>query len=156
MQIRQLMDNPDYLAQTSGLLFREWSCLPLWADEERIRTRLIERNSSDNRQITLVVIDAENSVIAAASLIQYELSDDPQRIHWLGEVITQPSHRGQGIGSLLVKELIKYASAQNITELWLYTPDMQSLYRKLGWEDKETRIVGGESVSVMVLNLGKS
>jgi len=156
MQIRQLMDNPDYLAQTSGLLFSEWSCLPLWADEERIRTRLIERNSSDNRQITLVVINAENSVIAAASLIQYELSDDPLRIHWLGEVITKPSHRGQGIGSLLVKELIKYASAQNITELWLYTPDMQSLYRKLGWEDKETRIVDGESVSVMVLNLGKS
>ena len=156
MQIRQLMDDPDYLAQISGLLFNEWSCLPLWADEEKIRTRLIERNSSDNRQITLVAIDAENTVIAAASLIRYELSDDSQRIHWLGEVITKPSHRGQGIGTLLVKALINYTSEQNMTELWLYTPDMQPLYRKLGWEDKETRIVNGESVSVMVLNLGKS
>jgi len=156
MQIRPLMDNPDYLAQISGLLFKEWSSLPLWADEERIRTRLIERNSSDNGQITLVAIDAENTAIAAASLIRYELSDDPQRIHWLGEVITKPSHRGQGIGTLLVKALINYTSEQNMTELWLYTPDMQPLYRKLGWEDKETRVVNGESVSLMVLNLGKS
>jgi len=155
MQIRQLMDNPDYLAQTSGLLFREWSCLPLWEDEAQIRTRLIARNASDSRQITLVAIDEKNSVIAAASLVHYELSDNPQRMHWLGEVITKPSHRGQGIGTLLVKALIKHASEQKITELWLYTPDMQPLYRKLGWEEKETRMVDGESVSLMVLNLDK-
>ena len=155
MQIKKLMDHPVYLAQTSGLLFREWSCLPLWADEEQIRARLIERNSSDDRQVTLIVIDAENNVIAAGSLIHFELSDNPQRMHWLGEVITTPSHRGQGLGSALVKELIKQASEQNIAELWLYTPDMQSLYRKLGWEDKEIRIVAGETVTVMALNLRK-
>jgi len=155
MQIKKLMDNPDYLAQTSGLLFREWSCLPLWADEEKIRARLIERNSADNDQATLIVIDTENNVLAAGSLIHYELSDNPQRMHWLGEIITKPSHRGQGIGTALVKELIKQASEQNIAELWLYTPDMQPLYRKLGWEDKEVRMVAGESVTVMVLNLSK-
>ena len=155
MHIKKLTDNPDYLAQTSGLLFREWSSLTLWADEELIRTRLIERHSADNHQMTLVAIDAENSVIAAGSLIHYELSDNPQRIYWLGEIITKPSHRGQGIGTLLINELIKQASEQNIAELWLYTPDMQPLYRKLGWEDKETRIVDGESVSLMVLNLDK-
>lgn len=149
------MDNPDYLAQTSNLLFKEWSCLPLWADEEKIRARFIERNSAGNGQTSLVAIDAEHNVLAAGSLIHYELNDNPQRMYWLGEIITKPSHRGQGIGTALVKELIKQASEENIAELWLYTPDMQPLYRKLGWEDKEVRIVAGESVTVMVLNLRK-
>lgn len=155
MQIKKLMDNSEYLTQTSGLLFREWSSLSLWADEGLIRTRLIERNSSNTGQMTLVAIDTENSVIAAGSIIHYELSDNPERKYWLGEIITRPSYRGQGIGTLLINELIKQASGQNITELWLYTPDMQPLYRKLGWEDKETRTVDGESVSLMVLNLNK-
>lgn len=149
------MDNPDYLAQTSDLLFREWSSLPLWADEEKIQARLIARNVSDSSQITLVAIDAENRVIATASLVHYELNDNPQRMHWLGEIITRPSHRGQGTGTLLINALIKHASEQKITELWLYTPDMQPLYRKLGWEEKETRIVDGKSVSLMVFNLDK-
>lgn len=153
MHIKRLMDNPDYLAQTTDLLFREWSSLPLWAEEEHIRARLIERNSSDNSQVTLVVIDTENNVVAAGSLISYELNDNPQRMHWLGEVITRPSHRGQGTGTALIRHLIKYAYEQNIAELWLYTPDMQPLYRRLGWVDKETRNVAGESVTVMVLNL---
>ncbi|WP_300001267.1 GNAT family N-acetyltransferase [uncultured Cedecea sp.] len=155
MQIRPLMDNPDYLAQTSDLLFREWSSLALWADEEKIQARLIARNASDSSQITLVAIDTENRVIATASLVHYELNDNPQRMHWLGEIITKPSHRGQGTGTLLINALIKHASEQKMTELWLYTPDMQPLYRKLGWEEKETRIVDGESVSLMVLNLDK-
>lgn len=153
MHIKRLMDNPDYLAQTTDLLFKEWSSLPSWSDAQQIRARLIERNSTDNWQITLVVIDTENNVVAAGSLICYELNDNPQRMHWLGEVITRPSHRGKGIGTTLVKRLIKYAYEQNIAELWLYTPDMQPLYRKLGWVDEETRIVAEESVTVMVLNI---
>jgi len=100
-----------------------------------------------------VVIDTENNVVAAGSLICYELNDNPQRMYWLGEVITRPSHRGKGIGTTLVKRLIKHACEQNIAELWLYTPDMQPLYRKLGWVDEETRIVAEESVTVMVLNI---
>lgn len=152
MQIKILMEDPDYLEQTSELLFREWSSLPSWANKEDIRARLIERNS-DSRQMTLVVVDTENNVIAAGSHILYELNDDPTRIHWLGEIITRPSYRGQGIGSVLMNGLIERASVQKIAELWLYTPDMQPFYRKFGWEDREIRNVAGEVVTLMALNL---
>lgn len=153
MQIKRLFDNPDYLAQLTDLLFIEWSSLPSWSEKQQIQARLIERNSSDDCQGTLVMIDTENTLVAAGSLICYELNDNPQRVHWLGEIITQSSHRGQGLGTLIVKGLIQHAHEHNIAELWLYTPDMQSFYRKLGWVDEEARIVSGESVTVMVLKL---
>lgn len=153
MRIRNLLDHPDYLGQTAELLFSEWSHLPSWADEQQIRARLIARNSADNRQFTLVAVDAENTVTAAGSLIRYELDDHPQRIHWLGEIITHPAHRGQGTGTALVERIIALATERNITELWLYTPDKQALYRRLGWEDREQRVVAGESVTLMVSTL---
>nr|WP_255466799.1 GNAT family N-acetyltransferase [Kosakonia sp. MH5] len=147
------MDHPDYLIQTTALLFNEWSHLPSWSESRQIMKRLTERNSIDNQQFTLVALDAENNVTAAGSLIYYELKDNLQRMYWLGEVITRSTHRGQGIGSALIKRIVELATERNITELWLYTPDKQSLYRSLGWKEYEQRIVAGESVTVMVMRL---
>ncbi|WP_347449208.1 GNAT family N-acetyltransferase [Pantoea stewartii] len=153
MQIKYLMDDPDYLNQTTELLFDEWSHLSSWSEPRQILTRLTERNSPDKQQFTLVALDAENNVTAAGSLICYELKDNPNRMYWLGEVVTRPTHRGQGTGSALIKRIVELATERNIAELWLYTPDKQSLYRSLGWKECEQRMVDGESVTVMALSL---
>lgn len=100
-----------------------------------------------------MALDEQNRMTAAGSLIFYELKDDPALIFWLGEVITRSTHRGQGIGSELITRIIELAVQQGITELWLYTPDKQSLYKSLGWTEQEQRIVADESVTVMVLKL---
>lgn len=153
VQIKGLLDDPEYLAQTASLLFGAWSYLPLWSDEQRIRKRLLNRNADDNQQPTLVAVDSDNNVIGTGSIIHYELNNDPQRVHWLGEIVTKSSHRGQGVASTLIKHFMALAAERGITELWLYTPDQQSLYRKLGWQDREQLMVTGESVTVMVLQL---
>ncbi|NIF21057.1 GNAT family N-acetyltransferase [Candidatus Pantoea multigeneris] len=74
-------------------------------------------------------------------------------MYWLGEVVTKTEKRGQGIGSALIADIIKVATARGITQLWLYTPDKQSFYRNLGWKNHEQRTVTGELVTVMVLEL---
>lgn len=153
MRIKYLMDHPDYLHATTALLFNEWSHLPSWRGLQQIRTRLIERNTTDSKQFTLVALDAQNTVAAAGSLICYELKEDPSRIYWLGEVITRSTHRGQGIGSKVIKRIIELAAIQGITELWLYTPDKQSFYKNLGWIEQEQRVIAGELVTVMVRKL---
>ncbi len=153
MRIKHLMDHPDYLHATAELLFNEWSHLPSWAELQQIRTRLIERNATDCQQFTLVTLDAQNTVAAAASLICYELKDNPARIYWLGEVITRSTYRGQGIGTELIKRIIELAAQQDITELWLYTSDKQSLYKNLEWVEQEQRIVADELVTIMVRKL---
>nr|WP_246873477.1 hypothetical protein [Pantoea ananatis] len=53
----------------------------------------------------------------------------------------------------LIKRIVELATERNISELWLYTPDKQALYRNLGWKEREQRLVAGESVTVMVLSL---
>lgn len=147
------MEHSDYLDQTTTMLAQEWSYLPSWADGQQIRARLIERSTADNHQVTLVALDAEDNVTGTASLIHYELNDEPQRMYWLGEVVTKAENRGQGIGSALIAHIVKVATARGITQLWLYTPDKQSFYRNLGWKNHEQRTVSGEYVTVMVLEL---
>ncbi|WP_246874089.1 MULTISPECIES: GNAT family N-acetyltransferase [Pantoea] len=92
-------------------------------------------------------------MLGAGRLICYEPGDNLERIYWSGEVIPHSTHRGKGIGSALIKRIVELATERNIPELWLYTPDKQALYRNLGWKEREQRLVAGESVTVMVLNL---
>jgi hypothetical protein len=40
--------------------------------------------------------------------------------------------------------------------LYLYTPDQQSLYARLGWAEVSTETVNHEVVSIMVLSSGPS
>jgi len=43
-----------------------------------------------------------------------------------------------------------------VQELYLYTPDQQSLYARLGWTEVSTKTVNHEGVSIMVLSSGPS
>jgi hypothetical protein len=39
-----------------------------------------------------------------------------------------------------------------VQDLYLYTPDQQSLYARLGWAEISTETVNNEVVSIMVLS----
>jgi len=52
--------------------------------------------------------------------------------------------------------LSEYAFARGVQALYLYTPDQQSLYARLGWTEVSTETVNHEVVSIMVLSSGPS
>ncbi|MHB0775941.1 GNAT family N-acetyltransferase [Halomonas sp. WWR20] len=60
-----------------------------------------------------------------------------------------PAWRGQGVASALVRRVEQQARAAGIGRLYLYTPDQRTLYRRLGWEDRESLGYRGEAVTVM-------
>lgn len=153
MQIHCLAQMPTFYDQVTRMLHLEWSELPNWRDEQVIRQRLESRNTADAQTMTLFATTHEGELMATASIIHYELSDIPEREFWLGEVITAREHRGKGLASALVTQLIAEARAKSIPALWLYTPDQQALYRRFGWQDVEQRNIADEDVTVMVLKL---
>lgn len=97
----------------------------------------------------LIALDENEQVVGTAGVMRYELSDVAERKYWLGEVFTCHHLRGKGIGSALVKACIERSRAAGIDTLWLYTPDQQGLYGRLGWLEAERREVNGEWVSIM-------
>lgn len=74
---------------------------------------------------------------------------------WLASVFVVPEWRGKGIASALVKRVEAEAAAHGFERIYLYTPDQQALYRRLGWQDREDVEYRKEHVTVMERQLGQ-
>ena len=149
VKIASLADVPHYLETVTEYLHGEWSDFAHWAQKDYIRQRLVQRIGSRGRQCVLIALDEKEQAVGTAGVMRYELSDVAERKYWLGEVFTCHHLRGKGIGTALVKACIARSRAAGIDTLWLYTPDQQGLYGRLGWQEVEQREVNGERVSIM-------
>ncbi|PSJ20893.1 GNAT family N-acetyltransferase [Halomonas sp. ND22Bw] len=93
-------------------------------------------------------MDGERPV-GMASLVVDDMDDRRDLTPWLASVYVLPAWRGQGIASALVRRVEAEAQAHGVERFYLYTPDQQPLYRRLGWEDVEDREYHGETVTIM-------
>ncbi|WP_244272242.1 GNAT family N-acetyltransferase [Halomonas aestuarii] len=91
--------------------------------------------------------------VGTASLVAHDLDPRPALSPWLASVYVLPEWRGQGIASGLVRRVEAEAAGNRIGRLYLFTPDQQALYRRLGWQDHETLVHHGETVTLMIRRL---
>ncbi len=87
--------------------------------------------------------------VGMASLVADDMSDRRELTPWLASVYVLPEWRGRGIASRLVRRVEEEALAHGHGRFYLYTPDRQALYRRLGWRDLEDRRYRGEAVTIM-------
>ncbi|MGM0983396.1 MAG: GNAT family N-acetyltransferase [Pseudomonadota bacterium] len=87
--------------------------------------------------------------VGMASLVADDMSDRRDLTPWLASVFVRPEWRGRGIASRLVQRVEEEARVHGHDRLYLYTPDQQALYRRLGWRDLEQRYYRGEAVTIM-------
>ena len=52
---------------------------------------------------------------------------------WLSSVVVPSCYRGQGVASALALSAVKEARRLGFRELYLFTPDNEALYARLGW-----------------------
>lgn len=156
MPVFTLQQQPERHHEIARLLHSEWSALPNWSSLPAISQRLQQRNRHDAVTFTLLSCADDGTLMGTASVIEYELDDKPERRYWLGEVFTPREWRGKGVGSALVNACVARARDSGIDALWLYTPDQQPLYRRLGWQDAGQRWVSEEWVTLMVLPLSQN
>ncbi|PXY00292.1 GNAT family N-acetyltransferase [Halomonas sp. LBP4] len=87
--------------------------------------------------------------VGTASLVAQDMDARPALSPWLASVFVLPEWRGRGIASRLVRRVEAEVAASGITRFYLFTPDQQALYRRLGWEDHEVLDYRGEAVTIM-------
>lgn len=155
MDIHDLHGNPSRIAAVAALLYAEWSAFPRWSTVTAIESALRQRGVAADHAFTLGLFSPDDHAVATASVIRYELEDSVQREYWLGEVVTAPTQRGKGWATALVNACVVRCQQQGIDRLYLYTPDKQALYARMGWQPVEQRQVAGENVTIMRLSLGK-
>lgn len=65
---------------------------------------------------------------------------DGVSIAYLADVYVLPSYRGRGLGEELVREMVENGPYANVKWI-LHTEDMHPLYRKVGFEDPNYKVL---------------
>jgi GNAT superfamily N-acetyltransferase len=150
MRIVPLADSPHFLPLIVAQLHADWGSLPPWSDPHVVLKRLEKACDSAPFPRAFVAVSDQGEFLGTASIKLNELRHHPDKTHWLGEVYVPKECRGRGIGTQLIEAAANYAFQEGALSLFLYTPDQQKLYAKLGWQPVGTEIVNGEPVTVMV------
>ena len=53
---------------------------------------------------------------------------------WLMDLFIDPDYRGQGLGKMLVKQIVEYPELQQVNGIGLRTEDAHQLYEEFGFE----------------------
>jgi GNAT superfamily N-acetyltransferase len=69
---------------------------------------------------------------------------------WLGGVFVLPEHRRRGVASALCRAAEEKAWSLGFKALYLFTPDQQSLYARLGWKKAERAVWRGLESDIMI------
>jgi predicted N-acetyltransferase YhbS len=152
MRIEHLSSH-QHLGAVATLLHHEWGKLSPWASLLEIEKRLAIQLDAPGVPFTLVALDDMDVLLGTAGVKLFELPEHRDKMHWLGEVCVMTGLRGQGVGTALIRACIAESWRHRLPALYLYTPDQQTLYARLGWKELQRDFVNGESVSIMCLTL---
>ena len=143
-----LADFPQHLSTVAGWIFAEWGhlipSLTLNAVEEKLHTHL----NHTIIPLTLVALLGDQPV-GTASLMFTDMSSRPDLSPWLASVYVAPEHRKQGIGSQLTKAIEEISQGLHVKKLFLFTPDQEHFYARLGWSVLDRTEYRGQQVVVM-------
>jgi predicted N-acetyltransferase YhbS len=146
VEIRHLCDCPEHLGTVARWIHEEW-----WSDKpghtvETMASRLGEASDKNAVPLSLVALLAGNPV-GTVNLVANDNEERPDLEPWLAALLVVPEHRGQGVGSKLVRALLKEAARLRVRQLYLGT-DIPDYYARLGAAMYE-EISGGYCIMVI-------
>lgn len=170
MHIDYLADHPGFIPTLAHWHHEQWKHLnPGGSVEERIAQLQAHlgtpRMSWGQGQIptTFVAVSLPDGpgsemdrveVLGSASLIAHDMDTHPELSPWLASVFVAPEHRGQGLGTALVRRVIQEAETVGVAQLYLFTtPDKHGFYARLGWSLIERTRYRGYQQIVMALQI---
>ena len=148
MRIEYLKHHTDSIPLIAGWFHREWGRyypeLTIDDIEERLRARI----NIDKIPLALVAIE-NGEVIGTVSLKISDMDTRKQYTPWLASMYVREDKRKRGVGKNMVAAIEKKAIELGVEILYLYTPDAESFYAKLGWQRIEYTEYRGANVCVM-------
>ncbi|MDO8908263.1 MAG: GNAT family N-acetyltransferase [Pseudohongiella sp.] len=151
MQIFSLRDKPHHLLPLAGWHHAEWSYLnPKRSFDERVQE--MQADLEGNVIPTTFVAEENGELLGSACILADDMSTHRELTPWLASVYVNSVHRGKGIGSTLVKRVMQHAQDNGIKRLYLYTPDQEQLYARLGWQEHSREIYNGTPVTIMLID----
>jgi N-acetylglutamate synthase-like GNAT family acetyltransferase len=151
LQIFSLQKKPQHLMQLARWHHAEWSYLnPDRSFEGRVEQM---REDLEGKPIpTTYVAEVDGRLLGSATILADDMSTHPELTPWLASVYVDEPQRGKGIGSTLVRRVMQHAQEMGIKRLYLYTPDQEQLYARLGWQHLSRENYKGTMVTIMMID----
>jgi predicted N-acetyltransferase YhbS len=146
--ITYLADHPEHIPMLAAWHHAQWGH---WSSKSSVAARAEELRKQPGKwaiPTTFVAVDGPQ-VFGSASLVEHDLDLRPELTPWLASVYVDPVARGQGIASRLVERAIAEAQRLGVERLYLFTPDRESLYARIGWTVRERLEYHDEQIVVM-------
>lgn len=99
--------------------------------------------------VVLVAWEGESVVGTVVLVPDDELPDPLEPGPWAAGLFVPESHRGRGIGRVLMEEIIHRARGLGHERVYLYTEDAAEWHMGFGWSVVRTSHVNGHAVTVM-------
>ena len=149
----------DYLAKRTDLIptlarwhLAQWAYLNPGDSLERRIARLQKHCEPDPIPTTFVACD-DDTPLGSASLGTHDMDTYPDLSPWLASVYVDSQHRRRGIGTALVRRVSEEAQNLGHKTFYLFTPDRDAFYARLGWQVRSREEYRGESATIMELDL---
>lgn len=153
--IEYLADRPQHLPALAEWLHAQWGSL---TPASTLSTRAEKMRGQLQRAAVpcaFVALDGDH-LAGTASLVENDMEVHPTWSPWLASVYVHRDFRRRGIGSALAERVVEEARALGVGRLYLFTPDQQRLYERLGWQRLREERYRGWAVTVMVRDLAGS
>ena len=148
IEIVALFDRPEFIPLVAEWNWAEWRDLLPCASCEAFADDLRAKTRRDGIPITFLALE-DGQPIATSSLLPDDLEIRPELTPWLASLYVVPEKRGRGLGEMMVKHAVGAARGFGIGTLYLYTPDHEAFYRRLGWEFLEATEFRGHAITIM-------
>ena len=153
MKIINLADAPEHIPTIAAWHQAQWGYLnPGGTLESRIE-RMQRFLKGAAIPAMYICVDGKH-LVGTAALVESDMDSHPELSPWLASVYVNPAYRKRGVGAALVKHVVKQASANGYSLLYLFTPDQAKFYRELGWEFIAQESYRGGEATLMKIGVG--
>lgn len=151
MEIIDLRQAPQHIPTIARWHFDEWGYLnPGKTLDQRIER--MQRYLVDSPIPSMLIAVEGEEILGTAALVESDMDSHPELTPWLASVYIQADQRGRGLGKQLVQALMDFAGQQGLPHLYLFTPDQDAFYAKLGWQYLVRETYRDTSVTIMRLD----
>lgn len=150
--IEYLADRPEHLPALAEWLHAQWGSLTPGSTLETRAEKMRGQLQRAAVPCAFVALDGDRPA-GTASLVAHDMESHPEWTPWLASVYVHRDFRRRGIGSALAERVAEEARALGVAELYLFTPDQQRLYERLGWRRLRQEPYRGWDVTVMLRDL---
>jgi len=91
--------------------------------------------------------------VGTASIDTADMSTHPELTPWMASIYVDPAFRRRGLGAALCQRISEELTRLGVKSAYLFTPDQEKLYARLGWKPMLREDYRGERVVIMRLDL---